>query len=176
MYDDPREGGNPNASTFDEEGVLKRKIFFLKEGIVNSYALNGLYAGLLGMKSTGHAGILYPYPNSITFSVGDSVKDEIDLYSSISDGILINNLWYTRFSNYREGVFSTLQRDIGMYIKNGEVKGAFKGARINLSVEKLFKDILLSTMNPIWVKPWDVNIPVKVGYVAVKDVRVTTGI
>jgi len=176
IYDDPREEGSPSAIPFDEEGVPRKKVYFVKNGALKSYALNNVYGKLLGLKTTGHAGIDSPYPKSLIFKLGDTTTTLDELLTSLKDAILINNLWYTRFSNYREGVFSTLQRDIGLYIKDGSFNGGFKGARINLSINELLQNIRIMSKENIWTKPWDVDIPSKLGYVLVENVKITTGV
>ena len=63
------------------------------------------------------------------------------MLDGLEDGLLINNAWYTRFQDYRNGVFSTVPRDGVFLVKGGEVQGALSGIRISDSVMDILKNV-----------------------------------
>jgi len=171
IYDDPYEGESPVARVFDEEGILRNRIYFIKEGILNSYALNTKYANILKLKPTGHAGIIYPEPYSMAMD-SEEKCNYIDLLNDAGDFILINNLWKIDTLNYVSGDFSVRQRDIGFYMKGDKVKYAFNNVKLYLNVYDLFKNIYLVGGKSLWVKPSDSRIPTKSLYIAIDNVKV----
>ncbi|HIE36644.1 TPA: TldD/PmbA family protein [Candidatus Geothermarchaeota archaeon] len=176
IYDNPRMEGSLMATCFDEEGVETRKTDYFIDGIFNDLALNTLIGRKLDRESNGHAGIISPYPYPLIFEVDSPIGSEPDdIFKELGDGIYISNVWYTRFANMRLGTMSTLQRDIGLYIEGGKVKGGFMGARLSLTIRDLISKVLFATKPREWIKPWDVWMPSKVGFVAIEGVEVSTG-
>lgn len=177
VYDDPRMDGSLVATCFDEEGIETRKTEYFNDGVFKDLALNTLIGRKLGKESNGHAGIISPYPYPLIFEVNSPIGSEPDdIFRELGDGMYISNVWYTRFANMRLGTMSTLQRDLGLYIEGGEVKGGFIGARLSLTIRDLVSKVLFATESRDWVKPWDVWTPSKVGYVALKEVEISTGL
>ncbi len=176
VYDNPRMEGSLDATCFDEEGVETGKTEYFVDGVFNDLALNTLTAKKLDRESNGHAGIISPFPYPLVFEVKSPVNtDPEEVFKELDEGIYISNVWYTRFANFRLGTMSTLQRDVGFYIDNGKVKGGFTGARLSLTIRDLVSKVMFASKAEEWVQPWDVWIPSKVGFVALKDVEVTTG-
>ncbi|MEM2615378.1 MAG: metallopeptidase TldD-related protein, partial [Thermoplasmatales archaeon] len=93
--------------------------------------------------------------------------------SSTKKGLLIVNTWYTRFQDYRQGIFSTIPRDGIFYIENGEVKEAWKGVRISDSLLNIYRNIEGITRETEKVKWWDETLPTKSPYVEVADVNIS---
>ena len=176
LYDNPRMEGAPDIAIFDEEGVKTGKTMYIEDGVLKDIALNTLIARKMDRESNGHAGIIMPHPYALIYESKEPVKGGFEeMASELGEGIYISNVWYTRFANFREGSLSTLQRDVGLYIDGGEVKGAFQGARISLNIRDLLRKVLSVSSISEWVLPWDVWSPSKVGYVALSDIEVTTG-
>ena len=171
LYDDPYEKESPVARVFDEEGVLRNRIYFIKEGILNSYALNTKYADILKLKSTGHAGIIYPEPYSMIIDAEEKCN-YTELLSNADNFILINNIWKINALNQVSGDFSVRQKDVGFYMKGDKVKNGFNNAKLFLNVYDLFKNIYLVGGESLWVKPLDSRIPSKSFYIAVDNVKV----
>jgi len=101
--------------------------------------------------------------------------DEDEVLETVGEGIYITNLWYTRYSNLREGSLSTMQRDVGFLIEDGELTKPVIGARLSLNIKDLVMNPIISTEPLKWSLPWDVDTPSYTGYVALDGVVVTTG-
>lgn len=174
LIDDPTMEGNPSASPFDDEGTPTQRTVVIEDGVLKTYLHNTTTAKKYNTKTTGHAGLIMPSAYSLIVNGGEySSLDE--LIKEVDRGVIITNVWYTRFQNYRIGDFSTLQRDIGLYVENGEIKGGFKGARISDNIINIFKNIDGLTKNREWVYWWDTPFPSHTPYLALNDVNITTG-
>lgn len=174
IFDNAIEPSNPGATPFDEEGIPTSNVLIVEDGVLKTYLHNLATANLYGVKSTGHAGRINPRPHSLMLRPG-STSSFNSLAIDIKDGIYITNVWYTRFQNYFKGDFSTIQRDVALVIKDGELTEAVHGCRISDNIVRMFNDVIGFAEDPIWVKWWDTPIVAKVPYMAVKDVQITTG-
>jgi PmbA protein len=83
----------------------------------------------------------------------------------IDDGILVTNTWYTRFSDYLTGDFSTVPRDLALYIKKGEIQFAIKqmdvgsmvGIRISDNIIRMLKNTECAADDTRQSSSWDVG-------------------
>jgi len=173
LSDKPLLPSNPGAQSFDMEGVPTSDLYLFKEGVVNTYLHNLSTANKFGTESTGHAGFVYPLPHSLIVEPTGSSSLE-DLFIEIKDGLYVTNVWYTRFQNFSTGDFSTLQRDIGFIIKDGEPVEAVSGMRISENIVEMFQRVVGMTRETKWVKWWDYHTPCQMPHIALEDINVTT--
>jgi len=140
--------------------------------VLKTYLHNGTTAMLHNAKTTGNAGIVAPHPWNLIIESGDWKKEE--MIEEIKEGLLITNVWYTRFQNYRNGDFSTVARDAAFYIKNGEIEHAVKGIRISDNLQRIFENITALSKEIRQIYWWEVENPVFAPYALAKNVRITT--
>jgi len=95
------------------EGVPTQKTGLIENGICKNYLHNTSSARRHKTESTGNAGLISPEPWNVVFEKGNSKFD--DMMEGIKKGLLVTNVWYTRFANYHTGDFSTIPRD-GCYL------------------------------------------------------------
>jgi PmbA protein len=171
VYDDPSDDTMFNSRSFDEEGSPTRKTPVIEKGLVKNFLHNFSTAKKYGVETTGNAGIVSPGPWQI--SVEPGTEDIDDMISSTRKGLLINNTWYTRFQDYREGIFSTIPRDGIFYIENGEIKESWGGIRISDSLLHLYKNIEGISRETDKVKWWDETMFTKSPFVAVAEVNIS---
>ena len=95
------------------------------------------------------------------------------LERQVKRGLIITNVWYTRFQNYETGDFSTIPRDGMFLIENGKVTGAVKELRVSDNLISILKNISAIGKEPESVFGWEVEIPTVTPPVLVKGVRVT---
>ncbi len=126
IYDDGRISSGVASAPFDEEGTKTQRTSVIECGVLKNYLHNFSTATKYKTKSTGNAGLVRPRPWTLVFNHRKSSQSIDALIRSIDRGILITNTWYTRFSNYLTGDFSTVPRDLALYIENGEPKYAVK--------------------------------------------------
>ena len=182
IYDDGLLAEGINSSPYDAEGYPTQRTPIIKDGILRSYLHNFSTAKKYKTKSTGNAGLVMPSPNTMVLEHKEKLKDLETLISETRKGILITNTWYTRFSNYLTGEFSTVPRDMAVYIENGEPKFAigstessFVGIRISENMLRMLKSITTTAGSAVQTSSWDAgNDYYFVPNVFVEKVKVTT--
>ncbi|MCL5789833.1 MAG: TldD/PmbA family protein [Candidatus Thermoplasmatota archaeon] len=171
IYDDPSDDTMFASRVFDDEGSSTRKTPVVEKGVVRNFLHNFSTAKKYGVETTGNAGIVSPSPWQI--SVEPGTEDLDDMISSTKAGLFINNTWYTRFQDYREGIFSTIPRDGIFYIENGEIVESWGGIRISDSLIRMYKNIEGMSRETRKVKWWDETMYTKSPFVEVADVNIS---
>ncbi len=182
IYDDGASSKIISASRFDAEGCPTRKTQLIGDGRLLTYLHNNSTAAKYKTKSTGNAGLVMPSPNALVLEHKNTSKSIDRLISGIDKGILVTNTWYTRFSNYRSGDFSTVPRDIAVYIEKGRPKfairqvdvGSATGIRISENVFRMLKSTVRSANDTIQTASWDSDGYFVTPSVLVTGVKVTT--
>ena len=163
-----------NSRKFDAEGVPTRKNFIIKDGVLNSYLHNTSSAKRYNVETTANAGLITPTPFNLAINNGKVNKEEI--ISGIKKGLIITNVWYTRFQNYASGDFSTIPRDGMFLVENGKISGPVKELRINDNLMRLLENISAVGNKPEQVFGWETDIPVTTPCVLVKGVHLTRSV
>lgn len=171
IIDDGRLENGFASVKFDEEGRPTRTTKIIENGTLKTYLHNTSTSKKFKAEPTGNAGIIYPKPWNLILESGDSRLEE--MISHVKNGIYITNTWYTRFTNYRAGDFSTIPRDAMFEIKNGEITKPIKGLRLNGNMQKILENIELISKDRRIVQWWEVQIPVLAGHVLCKDLILT---
>ena len=171
VYDDPTDDSMFNSRTFDDEGSPARKTPVIEKGVVKNLLHNFSTANRYHTETTGNAGIVSPAPWQISVEPGNEDLD--DMIASTKKGLFINNTWYTRFQDYREGVFSTIPRDGIFYIENGEIKESWSGIRISDSLINIYKNIEGISRETKKVKWWDETMHTRSPYVEAEEVNIS---
>lgn len=171
LYDDGTDDTMFGSRIADDEGVPTKKTPVIEKGFVKNYLHNTSTAKKFGTETTGNAGIISPNPWQISVEPGN--EDPIEMIQSVRDGLYIVNTWYTRFQDYREGIFSTIPRDGIFRIKNGEIVENWKGIRVSDSLINIFRNIEGISKEVKKVKWWDETLYCKVPYVYVSKINIT---
>jgi PmbA protein len=132
-----------NGMPFDYEGVLKKKVPLIENGIAKGVVYNSYYANKAGVESTGHAlppnNTFGPYPKNMVMSPGNSNLDE--MISSTEKGILITHFWYINYMNPMRTMVTGTTRDGTFLIEDGKIKSAVKNMRIGQSILEAFSNV-----------------------------------
>ncbi|MEM3072757.1 MAG: TldD/PmbA family protein [Candidatus Bathyarchaeia archaeon] len=177
LWDDPRNPRSPVISLFDDEGRPTHRFSIIENGVLKSYLHTSKTAQRLGEAPTGSAyfstsvGDMVPAARTLIMDPGDVKEDE--LIGEVGKGVLIHNLWYTRFQNYTAGDFSTMPRDGVFMVRGGEVAEPLKGLRLSDNMVRLLSTIRRLSAERRWVKWWEVNVPVLTPSCLVGEVRLT---
>jgi PmbA protein len=102
---------------------------------------------------------------------GNSSKDK--MIKSIKNGILITNVWYTRFNNYLTGEFSTIPRDGTFLIRNGKILHPINRLRVTDSLKRIYNNITELGKELKHIESWEAESPTILPYILVKDVNTT---
>lgn len=121
---------------FDYEGVPRRQVTLIENGVAKGVVSNSYYARLLKSESTGHAlppnNTYGPYPKYMAMNGGNSTLEE--MISSTGRGVYITHFWYVNFLNPMKTQVTGTTRDGTFLIENGKVGAAIKNMRINQSI------------------------------------------
>ena len=182
IYDDGLNDAYISSSLFDDEGYPTQKTPVIEKGVLKNYLHNWSTAKKYGVKSTGNAGLIDPRTNTLVLDYKSKAKNEDSLIREIKRGILITGTWYTRFDNEENGDFSTVPRNLAIYIENGEPKFAIKqldvrsivGIRIHDNMLRMIRNIEAVSSSLKQVSSWDAPDYSIMPDVLVKGVKVTT--
>lgn len=174
FYDDESLPGGLNSKAFDEEGVPSKRTLVIDKGILKTYLHNTSTAWKYNTDTTGNAGLISPEPSNVVLEPGRYTLD--GLAAKVKRGLYISNLWYTRFSNYEKGDFSTIPRDAIFYIENGKIKHAVKQIRVSDNMLRILNNIAAIGREPQNIIGWEVEVPVSTPHVLVKDVNITRSV
>ena len=136
---DPFQSGAP----FDGEGVPRRRLSLVEQGVVRDIAYSRQAAALGGREPTGHG---FPLPNEYgeapannVIAGGNSTVEE--MVASTERGILVTRLWYIREVDPYEKIFTGMTRDGTFLIENGEITAGVRNFRFNQSLIELLSQV-----------------------------------
>ena len=131
------------TSPFDFEGVQKRDIALVENGIFKTPALDKRYARKLNMESTGHAVVPFypmPFPNHMSIRPGEKSLEQ--MIEETDYGILITRFWYVNVVDPSTFTLTGLTRDGTFLIEDGRIKGAIKNMRFTQNFEEAFNKVI----------------------------------
>jgi PmbA protein len=135
----PLQAGAP----FDGEGVPRRSLTLVENGVVREVAYSRQAAAQAGALPTGHG---FPLPNeigeapaNIVFAGGNSSMEE--MIRSTERGVLVTRFWYIREVDPYEKIFTGMTRDGTFLIEGGEIAGGVRNFRFNQSLVELLSNV-----------------------------------
>jgi len=179
VADDPRMAGGLVSKPFDAEGTPTKAFNIYEKGVLKSFVHNTSTAKMFETESTGNSTLvglgeglkmLLPYNSNIVFENGDRSCEE--LLEGDKPTIYVTSNWYTRFTNYQTGEFSTIPRDAMFLIEKGEMK-PIKNVRISDSMLRMFANITAFGNDRRQVYWWEVETPTFIPSVRIADCRIT---
>jgi predicted Zn-dependent protease len=131
---EPRALGVP----FDAEGTPKRKVDFVREGVVESLAHDRRTARKLGAESTGHAipggEVWGAFPTNVFVGTGNRSLEE--MIRAVGRGLLVTQFNYCRVLDPKTQVVTGLTRNGTFLIEGGEIGKAVGNLRFTQSFVK----------------------------------------
>jgi|YelNatPaOPRAMG01_1025707.scaffolds.fasta_scaffold00551_17 PmbA protein len=152
LIDDPRNFSGDAAVQVDEEATPTQRLTMIQDGVLKTYLHSTSTARKFGAETTGNAGIISPHPWQLNLLPGKEKFD--DMLHEMKHGLFIKNAWYTRFQDYRNGIFSTVPRDGIFTVENGEITGSIRGIRISDSIPGILMHIEGISKEQMNVKWW----------------------
>lgn len=172
ITDDGSMDGGFNSGQFDDEGTPAGRTKIITNGKLNTYLHNTSSAKKYKTKTTANAGIISQRYTNLVLEPGSKSKEK--LIGGIKNGLLVTNVWYTRFQSYYDGIFSTIPRDGILVIKNGEISGAIKNVRITESLQDMLMNVTGLSNKTACVQWWEeISPPVYTPHVLIKNVNIT---
>jgi len=144
IYDDGLDESGL-AFPFDFEGVPKKKVFFIENGVGKGVVYDRTFGNKQGVASTGHAltaddqgeGAL---PLNIFIDTGDKTIEE--MIGSVEKGILVTRFHYINgLIDTPRAVFTGMTRDGTFYIEDGQIKHGIKNLRFTDSMLRAFSTV-----------------------------------
>ena len=152
----PQQAGSP----FDGEGVLRKKIPLVENGVVKRvvYARGTAermkkseYKDAVGpIEATGH-GFSLPnemgeMPLNIVITPVGATQSVDQMIASTELGILVTRLWYIREVEPFEKMLTGMTRDGTFYVENGKVQGGVRNFRFNESLIHMLSNVEAMSM------------------------------
>lgn len=140
------DGTDPRglAVAADQEGVPKRRVSLLENGVARGVTYDSYTAHRFGTRSTGHAPepdwrADGPTPTNLFMAGGDASLE--DMIRSTRRGLLVTRFHYTHCPDPRRVVMTGTTRDGTFLIENGEIVGAVRNLRLTQSIPEMFAGI-----------------------------------
>jgi len=136
---DPRQRAIP----FDWEGVAKRRVTIIENGIARGPVYDSYTAHKEGRKSTGHA---FPAPNTFGpapthIFLGDGDASVEQMVASTERGLLVTRFHYTNIVHEKQTIFTGMTRDGTFLIENGRIARPVKNLRFTQSILSALSDV-----------------------------------
>ncbi|MFX1449065.1 MAG: TldD/PmbA family protein [Promethearchaeota archaeon] len=166
---------------FDVEGTPKGRTPIFLEGVLKGLLQNTSTSKMDKVDNTGNSiffdfGVgskfLAPGPSNIVINGGDYALEEI-IKESKKPTIYITSNWYTRFTNLKEGIFSTIPRDGMFLIQNGEIKKPVRKLRLSDNLLRICSNITAIGNDVQQIHWWEVPTPTFTPTIKVKDCTIT---
>jgi PmbA protein len=120
---------------FDFEGVPKRRVPLIENGVAMNVVYDSYTAGKEGKASTGHGlpapNTFGPIPINMFMAPGQATLEE--MIASTERGILVTRFWYTRPVHPKLAIITGMTRDGTFLIEKGEVAYPVKNLRFTQS-------------------------------------------
>lgn len=180
VVDDPGIAEGLGSRPFDDEGVPARRVDLFKRGRFVGVLHNTTSAREAGTQTTGSSRLVglgrstipAPWASNLVFKGGDLSPEEM-LEECKRPTVYVTSNWYTRFSNYEEGIFSTIPRDGTFLVENGEIAGAVRKIRISDNIVGLLSRIQQIGSDVTQVHWWEVETPTFIPHIRFSDVNIT---
>jgi len=135
---------NLSGIPFDFEGVPRRKVELVKNGILTNLVADRWTAQKMNIEPTGHG---LPQPNrwgaiplNVVIEPGEtSLKDMV---KSVKNGLLVTHFHYTNVSELTKLTITGMTRDGLFAIENGEIAYPVKNLRFTQSTLDTFNNII----------------------------------
>ncbi len=169
IYDDATTGWGISSRQFDDEGSPTRRTEIISKGVLRNFLHNTSTAKKYKTASTSNAGLVSPRALNPVFEKGNLNKEA--MLGKMKRGLLVTNVWYTRFQNHATGEFSTIPRDGLFLVEAGKIRKPVKGLRISDNMLGILQRVASVGNDPEPVMSWELESPITVPSVLVKGVN-----
>ncbi len=132
-----------SGAAFDGEGVPRKRLTLVEDGVVRDIAYCRAAAAVAGVSPTGHG---FPLPNeygeapaNIVIAGGESTVEQ--MVASTGRGVLVTRLWYIREVDPYEKIFTGMTRDGTFLVENGEVVAGLRNFRFNQGLMEMLSKV-----------------------------------
>jgi PmbA protein len=130
---------------FDAEGVPKRPVPLIQDGVAKGVAHDLRSAALAGAESTGHALVPGgapdgPRPYNLVLG-GGGAADVEELCAPIDRGVYVTRFWYENVVRPKETLITAVTRDGTFLIEDGKVTRPLRDLRLTDSVLRILSRV-----------------------------------
>lgn len=135
LWDD---GCDPRTivAAFDGEGVAKRKVDLIKDGVAAGILYDSYTAHRKGKESTGHAP--WGRAGNLVMAAGEASIE--NMIASTKRGLLVTRFHYTNIAHRMSASFTGMTRDGTFLIENGKITRPVKNLRVTQSITEAMSD------------------------------------
>ncbi len=131
------------AIPFDWEGVPKRKLMIIENGVARGTAYDSYTAHKEGKTSTGHA---FPAPNTFgpaptNLFLANGEAGIGDMIESTTRGILVTRFHYTNIVHEKHTIFTGMTRDGTFLIEDGKIAWPVKNLRFTQNILEALSNV-----------------------------------
>lgn len=135
IWDDALDGsGMPMP--FDFEGVPKRQVTLIEDGVARGVVYDTATAHKAGRESTGHAlpapNSIGPIPTNLFVAAGDTSLDE--MIADTERGVLVTRFHYTNIEDPMKTIYTGMTRDGTFLIEKGRPTAGLRNMRFTQSI------------------------------------------
>jgi predicted Zn-dependent protease len=132
------------AIAVDYEGVPKRQVSLIENGVARGVAYDSATAQRVGKKSNAYAthpevSFYGPVPQNLFMQGGNSSIH--DMIRATNRGLLLTRFHYTHGPDPKRAVMTGTTRDGTFLIEHGKIVGAARNLRLTQSIPELFEGI-----------------------------------
>ena len=143
IYDD---GTDPEGVPipFDFEGVPKRRVTMIENGIAKGPVYDTVTAAKDGTESTGHAGmaVFRGGPGCSNMFIGGGDAEFEDLLAAVKRGLLVTRFHYINgLLDTKKALFTGMTRDGTFLVEDGKITKAVKNLRFNESMLRAYSNV-----------------------------------
>jgi predicted Zn-dependent protease len=158
---------------FDYEGVPRKSVELITDGVAMGVVSNSHDARLMGTESTGHAHVatksFTPYPKHMVMDGGNA--DVREMIESVDRGIYITHFWYVNYLNPMMTMVTGTTRDGTFLIEEGRVGRPVVNMRMQQSILEAFSNCrMLSTERVLYPQ---YSVVMLVPYALIDNFRLT---
>ncbi len=157
LYDDGLDIRS-NAFPFDFEGVPRKKVYFVKDGVAMGVVHDLASAIKAKTKTTGHAitpGERDQGAYGLNLFMAPGKADRAKMLSNVKKGILVTRFHYLNgMIDPRNSVLTGMTRDGTFLIENGEIVSGIKNLRFTDSFTRAFKTVKAISKQTERVDTW----------------------
>lgn len=142
IYDDGLDPvGVPRA--FDYEGVPKKKVYLIKNGVAAGLVHDSRTAAKMGVKNTGHA---LPAPNAmgpfaLNLFMAPGKTSEEQIIAGVERGIYITKIHYPNIVEPISTIMTGMTKDGTFLIENGRLTKPIRNLRFTQSLLDAFSNV-----------------------------------
>ncbi len=146
LIDDPTIDYGPGSAAFDDEGVARKPLTLVENGVLRNFIYDLDTAGRAGARPTGHG--TRRSPSNLVMAAGDVLYAE--MLRGIREGLLVHDFLGLGQGNPINGEFS-VNVYLGYKIEEGQIVGRVKDVMLAGNAYAALKDIAAISREREWV-------------------------